>query len=1293
MGVNSRPTAVFSALYCFVLALLLGAQAAVPTNPVRGIQAFPTEECLIHPLSHPSDKNAIYCLSQRGIGPQILRWDLRLLPNHTSFSFASLSPGFESFARIFPTTFVLNSFGVPSFIIGTDSGVLWQVAVPSLETSQVLVSTDMNSVALHGISVMPGLVSFIAQSSVFGNASLCAVALSSFSQTTPSAPVCQPLLLPFPILSSAQSVAVSVDSVFFLVQGLNSAVCGVMFQPLLSSFTAAVCTQIQTSNYAGQSLRRLFFDSQTGLIVSHQNNSLVAFDAASLAFTTLPVTGVIQSLAPDESGTMYTITRSDTNSLAVSGSVDSYILSCAPTCQFSLVHSSPYPSLNNNVLSSAVNSEGSWVAFVVNQTRRCPASVTCESIEMFSWSVGSVLQYMNHVDLRILKFAEKSRNLANSSSLYVLFHGYPTAFLRQLEFSSLDVVSETPIAGMYDPNVFVKKRYVDYVLSTQRNWVFVCSFSVVWMDLNLHTQQVLINSSSTGTSFLGAGCTMDSTAGILYVLAQSTLFVYNITGSAPVRIESRPIWVVSNRYITMMQFIYHPLDPYILVGAEDASSQSTAAIPHIFSLPTARGRTDIQLLYYSNIFSSAIDIAIIDVFQEQDGDESVVWIAFSNLVIMELNADTLTIAEIVDLSAALANADEGSADILDIIAEPNAVALIAALDSAVVLFDSTVTPVVVATVFPLQLTDLIFVDSAFVFPSANDAFSLCSLWQTSIVDVSFALMFDNGCPPGNAISDTDQSLFVCTPCMAGSVSPGGNLDVCQLCNPGEYQTLPQASVCNLCPSGTFSALPGAGSCETCSNGSISRIGSAKCYACPANLYSPTVSAGCIPCPVGSVCNPGSPFAISSFFLASFQSLQYAAPTFDISFTDAPTLILKVSIIFCVVFVGLVGIIALIAWMCNFRSISATLSRFRSCDVFFRRTHGCYPGHIMIKKTSVNGGVFSFVFIIMAPCLLISLILNAMYNNQLLVKTLQPINEEKLPPVTFDLHIELLAFTGVCQSSAFSFSAVSIAVDNPTFTQSVSSYGDPVCVIAVSCTNCAPQDLELLFTFTYTLQTKGNAIALHAVNSTLSCSWINEKVSSQNFATSVNGSYPASLVVNYELLEVTFHNELKGFVEHGYGAHLRQTRLSVSDSPAETFPIAVALSISTVKQEIVLSSAQPEFLIVTQILGSVVGLLGLLTLLMKLAEIFIIRPIKIRDHAEELAGQQRRRKYLTAQTDMTEKLLSRIEMSEYPLRRRYTFDKSALSKDEQVLFSPVLAVIEQSLNDASEDPDSAIRMNT
>ncbi|KAL0245225.1 hypothetical protein GEMRC1_009304 [Eukaryota sp. GEM-RC1] len=210
------------------------------------------------------------------------------------------------------------------------------------------------------------------------------------------------------------------------------------------------------------------------------------------------------------------------------------------------------------------------------------------------------------------------------------------------------------------------------------------------------------------------------------------------------------------------------------------------------------------------------------------------------------------------------------------------------------------------------------------------------------------------------------SKFPCNDvCFVGSYLKNST---CDLCSPGFYGvTNSHSQSCEPCPPGFFSNRVGV-------------IGSESCLPCPYNSYQPSSgSSNCLPCPEGATCRMGAIRPESESHVDDVSVYSWQPPLPD---SNAPMVNAISTQIFVIVFIIIVLFLAVVIILGEKSSI---LLKF---DVFARQHYTQYD-HVMVKRKTQLGSVFTFWFLFLALAFVSILIVEFSYDNYTFRRMMEP----------------------------------------------------------------------------------------------------------------------------------------------------------------------------------------------------------------------------------------------------------------------------------------------------------------
>ena len=286
------------------------------------------------------------------------------------------------------------------------------------------------------------------------------------------------------------------------------------------------------------------------------------------------------------------------------------------------------------------------------------------------------------------------------------------------------------------------------------------------------------------------------------------------------------------------------------------------------------------------------------------------------------------------------------------------------------------------------------------------------LIRTSIEDISKELGFDATCSPGTVVYGN-----TCRVCKAGTFSKEFNSLECIKCKPGSYNRSPGSTSeqqCLPCNYGTYTNSSGSKSCEIC----------------PKNYD----------CPLGSI----SPFKNSTVLVSeSYQPQIYKQ--IDTS---------KYLLIFRIIASAPLAIILII--FVSFKNLRQRIIKF---DLFSEK-HSNNENNYMIRKKTLIGTCFSFLFLIATLIFSCTTILSYFLSNIQETKGLVPlaILDSEVSLFTsrkINIEISLYLYGGLCEINSkciesFEFDIKKISCSK--FSKVCESVNNSTCFIYLTCEN-------------------------------------------------------------------------------------------------------------------------------------------------------------------------------------------------------------------------------------------------
>ena len=423
-----------------------------------------------------------------------------------------------------------------------------------------------------------------------------------------------------------------------------------------------------------------------------------------------------------------------------------------------------------------------------------------------------------------------------------------------------------------------------------------------------------------------------------------------------------------------------------------------------------------------------------------------------------------------------------------------------------------------------------------------------------------------------------------------------------ICSPGTYLN---NSECLLCPAGTYKeGYNNDTSCVLCGPGKFNpNIGSnskKQCYPCYTGTYTKDSGAFlCLDCLYDYACNTGTYILkrnIKNPTNTNIQPLAYSPKDYSL-------LIFEFQMIFGFVMLALMTI--------GILCFSKKLKRF---DLFIN-SH-CYQlnAPIVLIKTTF-GSIFSVIFIVLCFILIVVTILSYELQNTSEIKMLQPLpvlrNEVDYFSADIQIISELENYGDICELNSECSSDIIVTaynfdmIDQYYTCHQVGSS----CFVNFLCTNCAigaQAYVKFAFQSTYSY---ASAINVN-VTSTSSIPESNSSVTS-SIEPQYNQIYagPIDSSFNFLITPSLFISYVSEFKSNVTGYHITE---KLAPSPgsmvyinelANSFRLGISVYLSQSDSGLYTERYQPQTftLFISSILGSIAGLMGAITFIMRFIE--------------------------------------------------------------------------------------------
>lgn len=454
----------------------------------------------------------------------------------------------------------------------------------------------------------------------------------------------------------------------------------------------------------------------------------------------------------------------------------------------------------------------------------------------------------------------------------------------------------------------------------------------------------------------------------------------------------------------------------------------------------------------------------------------------------------------------------------------------------------------------------------------------------SIYRVLTPMIFDKALSYIELNNTFDGVYFDCSP---GTYFDGHR---CMDCLPGTYSENYGNSECIPCQPGRFSTTEGATSnrqCLPCPEGSFNeQYGQTYCINCPSFSYCPS---GCTT-PVDQSLN----ISTSSVQPAIFPNSQ------NTEFIN--TIILSASI-------SLYSLLVLIL-------IPKCRKNVANFDIYIS-SHNYEKNVPIVKQKTCFGGFFSIVFLISSIILILSILLQFLLNNQTEIKILEPLivleNEVDMFYTDLTIVVTIMEYSEACVVNSTCSEKIKISYDHivttkePTISCQKSSINS--CIIVYTCQYCSVDSLAYLSFGFYEDNSFSGGIAVQV----LSNSSIPDSISSIStgfYATAgtvLVGSIESSFY--FVLTPSLFRSGLSKYPSEltGYHVSLEKPPQHGSENFIEDlcflnhFEVSVYLSISLSGLYTYRFQTQGVVLVISGLLGSIVGIMGAVGFLLKMVE--------------------------------------------------------------------------------------------
>ena len=424
-----------------------------------------------------------------------------------------------------------------------------------------------------------------------------------------------------------------------------------------------------------------------------------------------------------------------------------------------------------------------------------------------------------------------------------------------------------------------------------------------------------------------------------------------------------------------------------------------------------------------------------------------------------------------------------------------------------------------------------------------------------------------------------------------------------LCSPGSYLN---NSECIICSAGSYAEGIGNKYCKLCEPGKFnSKMGATskkQCYPCPKGYYNTKYGAsGCLSCPSSYACLIGAHSLEQNSFtspIASIQPAMYAPFSYNTQISNFQ-LFSGISVLFAILIILFIGILR---------------NRIELLDLFTFNHNYELNIPITLSRNKI-GGFFSLVFLVLSLILVGTSLLIYALENIAELKILQPLPVLQQTAGLFysDINVTAtFAFYGdVCEANNECSPDITVIpsdfyVLNGTYDcQNI----DGSCVVALICAHCvlgseASVKFTLDSTYSYSPFIGINVSATSSIPESIS-SIYSSLTAPDNmiFIGSTNSYFYFMLTPSF------FSSEISQFPANSTGYHVSEQRFPVSGSihSVEDLPTVTNLGVTVFLTE---SSSglyteryliQSFLILISSILGSVVGLMGAIRFIMRQIE--------------------------------------------------------------------------------------------
>ena len=431
-----------------------------------------------------------------------------------------------------------------------------------------------------------------------------------------------------------------------------------------------------------------------------------------------------------------------------------------------------------------------------------------------------------------------------------------------------------------------------------------------------------------------------------------------------------------------------------------------------------------------------------------------------------------------------------------------------------------------------------------------------------------------------------------------------------ICSPGTYAS---NDICNICPSGSYAEVYGSLNCNYCRQGTYNPnpggSSSEQCYPCPEGMYSSnTGSSFCYECLTINYCPAGSIFPLSSspnLSVSSIQPNQYNNSLFTSNYTSFQMLTLFLGNLFVFIIIFFIG-------------VKIDLSILDT----FQNQHNYKTNDYLKNQSTKIGGFFTLILGYFSVIIIGVVLIRFVLQNISETKAQQPLPvlENYVTDFAADIEVTVtfLYYGDSCGLNSICNSFINIAVNdfiwNNGFYTCEKINGS--CIIAFICNSCIIGSLSsLVFTlsedFSYSSGIYINVTSTTSIPNSISNIFI------PIYPT--NGFiFTGSVASNFTFIMTPslFQSSISGLPSQATGYHVILSEPPIIGSQALVTDLAdvsdlsviVSLSKSSAGLLITRSEIQSFYTMIAGLLGSIAGLMQIISFIMRIFEKYYLKKI-------------------------------------------------------------------------------------